>query len=224
MNNDGIYERSINLPLSFIGSSKKDIDWSCDDSAPGKALEIAAIEGTYPHDFDIVVIVITIDLLDGSAWYELGGLEGAGCPSTGVVATLFYATTREKCRYTDGELYPMVFSILYDAGDRGCNCGITTYGTIAFSEIGSELADPVKGHVISGTVAGWKTCQCSCKRSDAQGNCVEWEVECARARLDIDFATFVGTDYMLPEAASGDANHILNLLRRADDSGVGEGW
>jgi hypothetical protein len=199
MNNDGIYESSVAIPLPHFGASMPAIDWSCPAGQPGGIIQIVGVEGTFPDDFDdIVMIAITTDLLDGSPWYSLGGIEGAGCPATGVVATLFYATTRYMCHYTDGNDYAQAFSITYDPGDQHCNCGITDYGTVAFSEIGTELADPVKGHIIAGTLAGWKTCHCACKRRDQYGNCIESEVECARARLNLEFTTFVGTDYMLP--------------------------
>jgi hypothetical protein len=198
MNNDGIYESSIEVPLSHIGARDISSEWNCTVGQVGTVLYVAGLEGEYPTDFDLVELVITADLLDGSAWYTLGGLEGAGCPASGVVATLLYATTRYKCKYTDGNYYPQVFAVTYDPGDQGCNCGIIDYGTVAFTEIGTDLADPIEGQVTVGTLAGWKTCHCACKTTDQHGNCIDWEVECARVRINLDFSTFVGTDYLLP--------------------------
>ncbi len=107
-----------------------------------------------------------------------------------------YGTNRLKCQQ-EGHSYDMIFRVIGDPDEEGCDCGISTtaeLGTIYFSKFGDELGDVIQGD-FSGTLAGWKNCECNGEDTDHDGKNDTWDAVCQNLAVRFEFKVVVGSKF-----------------------------
>lgn len=188
MNGDGTYESSFYISSEEVGASISD---------GGVFIELAALVGT-PRT-DVVQLVIALDQVQRPDVYELGDANEAGM-GTGAAAGALYATVRETCFDPNDQIQgALVFSVYGDPDDQECNCGITDYGDLFIDDpYGTELTDVISGG-FDPELSGSNTCRCyCCEDMDGDGQEDDWFVDCARAKLNVNFKVLVGSMYLIP--------------------------
>ncbi len=214
MDNNGNYESSNQLNFPQVGLRKPALFADqCDfGGSPLMTMLGTGVRGASNSDFDFVEIGLTSSLIEEAGNYPVGGIEYWGCSAFDVKCAVLFGTTLRLCRYEQTIDAPMVFSFYQDPDALGCNCGVTVPGDIFLTEWGTELGDVVAG-AINLDLSGWKTCDCSGSDSNDDGTNDEWEVDCAKVRISIDFRFLVGTDYLIefrPGQSKGNMTPLVN--------------
>jgi hypothetical protein len=203
MNNDGSYETSFTIEIPVIGLDVPGLASCPVGGGNVQTLEVSGVRGNSNSDFDYLYFGFDVAQITGSGIYPTGGLMHLGCSANGSPALVWYITSRRNC---SGDLGygPMSFGLLGDPEVPGCDCGITNPGNLYLTDWGTELTDLVAGGVTI-DLPGWANCYCSSGDEDGDGIDDDITVECAKARLNIDFKLLVGTKYLVTWTPLGSA-------------------
>ncbi len=214
MDNNGHYESNNQLTFPQVGLRKPTLfsDECVFGGSPLMTMSGAGVRGVSNSDFDFVEIGLASSLIEEAGAYPVGGVDYWGCSGFDVKCAVVFGTTSHLCRYEQTIDAPMQFGFFQDPEDLGCNCGVTAPGDVYLTDWGTELGDLVAG-AINIDLAGWNTCDCSGKDTNDDGKVDEWEVDCAKARVSVDFRFLVGTDYLI-EFKPGQSKGNLTLLSR----------
>jgi hypothetical protein len=163
-------------------------------SATGSYLEVLATAVEFGSaTYEYIFMDIDLGLVDGPDYYNLGGYGEVTSPAYSVPAGVYYLMNKEKCYHPDAGYMPMSFLVSSEPSIAPCNCEIVNFGSLVLEEFGTELTDVLSGG-ISADLAGWNTCDCyCCEDVDGDGQEDDWVVDCARARLSLDFEVIVGS-------------------------------
>ncbi len=215
--NTGSYEIDFVPIFNQIGLTAEVLyNGSCPlGGSPALLLDCSAVRGTTNASYDAVAFSIRVDAVPEAGAYRLGGVDTYGC--TGAVpfsaAAAAFVTTRATCAMEGiPQTFPLQFTFIDDPESAGCNCGITQPGDIFLTEWSTELGEVVAGG-FNLDLAGWTTCECSGDDSDDDGVIDTWEVDCAQARLQLDFRLPVGSDYLVTFTPGGAQAKLPQLLR-----------
>lgn len=199
--NTGSYEINFDPGFQQIGLSAPVLyNGDCPlGGSPALLLDATAVRGTNTSSYDAVAFSIRIDAVPEAGAYRVGGIDSYGCsgatPFAAAAAAL--VTTRATCAIEGiPQTYPLQFTFLDDLESGGCNCGITQPGDIFLTEWSAELGEVVAGG-FNIDLAGWTSCECSGDDTDDDGIIDSWDVDCAQARLQLDFRLPVGSDYLV---------------------------
>ena len=199
MANDGTYETHFAISFSDVGELTV-----TPDACPGAGSPFAVIDlvGLLPEPGnDGVEIMINPNIVTGTGYFNLGSVIEVPCPGYNGAAAVSYLTERVHCTLEDVGTYPMTFFIA-DRSQPACNCGLTSFGNIVLNKYGRNLTDVIEGSIVS-ELAGWASCMCyCCEDVDGDGVADDYVVNCARARLELEFKVLVGTGYKI-ESAQG---------------------
>jgi hypothetical protein len=194
MDNDGSYERDYYIVFEMTGLHAAAMETCPPGGQDAVTMMAGGMEGSTNYDVDLVEIGFKPSAIDGPGVYPCGSKPLFGCASSGVTATVSLLTGEEWCYdSTDGYGY-MVFLFGGMSDAEICDCGITQPGNLYLTEWGEELGELVTGGV---TVDLPGRANCSCSEGEHG-----WEIECAKAHLNLDFKLPVGTGYLAePESA-----------------------
>ena len=213
--NSGGYELDFVPVFGQVGLSAPSLyDGDCPlGGNQGMLLNAVAVRGTSNADYDAVLFSARIDAIPEAGAYRMGGIEAYGCTGTSAMGAAALITTRVKCTPDGGTPHSLAFTFLDDPESRGCNCGINEPGDIFLTEWSTEL-----GEIVAGTfnldLAGWRgNCECGGNDADDDGIIDTWDVECAQARVQIDFRLPVGSDYLITFWPSGVPVRLPLLVR-----------
>ncbi len=207
MDNNGQYESSKQVNFPQVGLRKPLLfDGECNYGGnPLMTMLASGVRGSSNADYDFIEIGLTSSLIESAGSYPVGGPDYWGCSAFDIKCAAAFRTTSHFCRYEQTFDFPMLFSFFQDPEARGCNCGINAPGDIYLTDWGTELGDVVAG-AVNIDLAGWKGCECSGTDTNDDGKNDEWEVDCARVRVSLDFRLLVGTDYLItfkPQQSAG---------------------
>lgn len=192
MDHDGVAERSIDFETTNVGA------WvdPGDCSSSREVIQLAGNDGP-----DFFLIRLDTGLVTGPGLYDLTAIEDVGCGRNAAAAA--YVTERQGCSGPEGSS-PRLGFFYNDVDFDGCNCGITRPGDVVvdadrcLGRFGTGLGGVIAGKVFDARVAASKTCSCSCCSDlDGDGEEDDWEVDCATARIEIEYRVLVGTRYVV---------------------------
>jgi hypothetical protein len=192
LNNDGNFEQETSFEAVTAAATRVEeggMRGMCPDGQDSNPrIEIQA--GSYVPIHSIM-LRIDVNAVTGPGVYNLGGYHHVGCPGFSVPQGIFYSTDYLQCGPTGGP----IFYFRSDPDWAPCNCDIPDAGRIIFDEFGTELTDVIQGTIFSGTLPGSHTpCLCrNCRDTDGDGNNDKCDVDCMRARLQIDFRVLAGS-------------------------------
>ena len=219
MDFDGSYESQYNIDFERISFSKV-VDPSQSGLAcpTGSSADIILIVAEKVATEDLVTLIINLDKVRESDYYNLGSISDAVCRGTNMGGTAVYITSRFLCTESDGsDTDPMFFG--WPAGpyyNSKCKCGVGNMGNMVFTSFGNNITDKIEG-AVTATLPGWANCECEPIDTDGDGTDDDWEVVCAKAYMDIEIKGIVGTEYMMQETAKKnfgplDSHSILQLI------------
>ncbi len=202
--NNGGYEVDFAAAFQQVGLSAEEASQDpCPlGGSPGVIMRALAIRGSTTADVDLVEFAMRMSAITEAGTFRIGGVDTYACEGSSAAAGGAMITSRVKCNYPDVGSFNMSFTFLDDPESRGCNCGINEPGTLFLTEFSNELGEVVAGG-FNIDLAGWRTCQCSGSDTDSDGIIDEWDVSCAKARLQLDFRLPVGSDYLVTNRPYG---------------------
>ncbi|MGD9141859.1 MAG: hypothetical protein PVJ42_10005, partial [bacterium] len=189
-------------------------------AATGWYLQVLGAGGfTGSSSYDVIQMQIDLGQVTEPDYYDLGGYSEVLVPSFGVPAGVLYITDRELCYSPQGGYQIMMFFVSSVPSYADCNCGVTFFGSLTIEEFGTELTDVVSGG-ISAYLSGWKGCTCyCCEDVDGDGQEDDWVVDCAKAKLSLEFEVIVGS---LMSSRLNDIVQQAEARRLQDMTGPGE--
>ncbi len=163
-------------------------------SATGSFLDVlGGTMGLGTPTYEYIQMQVDLGLVTGPGYYDLGGFGEVMSPAYSVPAGVYYLTNRERCYNPASGYRDMIFIVSSDPEAAPCNCGITSFGSLVIEEFGTDLTDVVSGGIYADLV-GWTNCTCyCCEDVDGDGQEDDWVVDCAKARLSLDFEVIVGS-------------------------------
>lgn len=196
--NTASYELDFVPSFQQVGMSGAELyDGDCPlGGNPAMLLTGSAVRGASNDDFDAVAFALRIEAVPEAGAYRIGGIDAYGCTGARAAAAAALVTTRIKCIMEGIDPQPMSFTFVDDPDSRGCNCGINEPGDIYLTEWSTELGEIVAGG-FNIDLAGWKGCECAGDDTDDDGIIDTWDVDCAQARIQLDFRLPVGSDYLI---------------------------
>ncbi len=137
--------------------------------------------------------IMNLGRVTGPDHYPIGPIEGHSSPSWndgGYVQE--YITALLKCQH-DGRSYNMMFTVEGDPNNRGCDCGITDYGTLYITKWGTDIGDVIEGS-FDCHLAASKTCECIGIDDNHDYIPDRWDVVCQVLNFtDVKFRMVVGS-------------------------------
>lgn len=196
--NQGSYELQFPLNLTQVGLGKPILhNQDCYfGGQPQMTMQAIGGRASSAGDYDYVQISLNSDIIDQAGDYRIGGLDYFGCSGLNAAAFIAFLTSRTKCTYEQSIQVPMQYILIDDPESFGCNCGASLNQSIYFTEWGTDLSDVIAGTFVV-DLAGWNTCDCAGDDTDGDGKDDQWDVSCAKARVEVDFRLLVGTDYLV---------------------------
>jgi hypothetical protein len=197
MDNAGDYEQVYDIDFAEIGLANPAVyQNSCANNGAMSIMQLYAIRGQTNTVFDACFIGFNQSRISDADAVAVGGFENFGCPEQSSAVTVMFSTNRQHCTERNGTTPRLSFSYTSDTERSGCNCGIGAPGTIYLEKWGTQPGDMVIGSFVV-SLAGWKRCSCIGTDTNQDGKDDHWDVDCAQARLEIQFRVIVGTDYLV---------------------------
>jgi hypothetical protein len=205
----GRMEGQISFDMDDNGSWEKNVNFTAVTTAAGKMSMLAGPSGapatgyylqilgggdmTGGGAYDVILLQVDLGDVTEPDYYSLGGFAEVLSPAYSVPAGLYYITDRERCYHPQAGYQTMMFMVSSEPTIAECNCGVTFFGSLTLEQFGTELTDVVSGG-ISSYLAGWKGCTCTCCEDvDGDGQDDDFVVDCAKAKLSLDFEVVVGS-------------------------------
>ena len=189
MNNDEAYETTKDFSAFMTYGSAPIADEICPVTLGYRRSFISVMSFTRLAQ-QTVSFYIDVTRIKGPDEYILGAYYDVGCAYATGDMGVYLMDTELMC---NSAAAGMSFSLWGDPKARGCNCDIKEAGRVYFDEFGSGLTDVIAGGVYDATLAGWRDCACSGEDTDNDGQNDKWDVDCARARLKLEFRIIVGS-------------------------------
>jgi len=197
MDNTGDYEQVYDIDFAEIGLANPAVyQNACANNGAMSIMQLYAIRGQTNTVFDACFIGLNQSRISEEGAVAIGGFENFGCPEQSAAVTVIFSTNRQHCTERNGTTPRLSFSFTGDTERSGCNCGIGTPGNIYLEKWGTQPGDLVIGSFVV-NLAGWKRCSCIGTDTNQDGKNDHWDVDCAQARLEIQFRVIVGTDYLV---------------------------
>lgn len=193
MASDGTYEQSIPVSFPNVGLATA-TDGQCESGSTTYAFA-TAVRGSSQANYDAVYLGFRVPSITETGSVPVGAFYEWPCSANSGKVIAFVSTTRQTCT-APGESAPMTFTFQGEPSRPGCDCGITAPGNLYLTDWGTGLGDLVAGW-ITVDLHGWAGCYCSGDDTDQDGIDDDYEVSCARARVQFDFRFLVGTDYLV---------------------------
>lgn len=198
MNNDGTNDQTIPISFPGVGLSAP-VVIPCDPGT-GEYFMMVGVRGSSNSNFDAIRMGFKVQSIPDAEAVEVGPFMNWPCSPQSGRAIAFFSTTRQRCT-APGESAPLTFTFEGNPEKPGCACGITNPGQVFLTEWGTQIGDVVAGG-ITADLHGWVSCYCDARDTDFDGINDQYDVECARAHVVIDFRVQVGSDYLVPWAPS----------------------
>jgi hypothetical protein len=228
----GTMEGQLSLDMDGNGTWEKQLTFTSDnaaaglmnllagelgDRATGSFLQVIGVTGGYiTPTYELINMQIDLGLVTGPGYFNLGGYSEVLSPAYSIPAGVYYLTNKEKCYHPDAGYQDMIFLVTSDPDGIPCNCGITAFGSLVLEQFGTGLTDVVSGGIYA-DLAGYTNCTCyCCEDVDGDGEEDDWVVDCAKARLSIDFAVVVGS---LMEGKTSENLRSTGELRVSETTG-----
>ncbi|MFC1569032.1 carboxypeptidase regulatory-like domain-containing protein [bacterium] len=190
MNNDKSYETKKEFNAFLTYASERIEDDFCGGYAIYRRplIRVMSFTSMARQTISFYIDVSRIKIPDH---YKLGAYHDVGCANATTDMGVWLLDNNVTC---ENAAIPINFMLLGDPAAKGCNCNIIDGGDVYLEEFGSNLTDVISGGIKDATLAGWRTCGCNGQDTDNDGQYDTWDVDCARARMDLEFRIIVGSE------------------------------
>jgi hypothetical protein len=195
MDGNGTWEKQYSFDSYMVAADLMDLMASGPGGAKtGTYLQVIGATGFYTAPtYEAVNLQIDLGLVTGAGYYDMGGYSEVLSQDYSIPAGVYYLTNKERCYNPASGYMDMIFLVISDPDGVGCNCGITDFGSLVLEQFGTGLTDVVSGGIYA-DLAGYTNCTCyCCEDLDGDGQEDDWVVDCAKARLSLDFEVVVGS-------------------------------